>query len=59
MNMLLGMEQNNKFNSAIENAIASVAKLLGKSDEEIAKQAMTEGPVRDSVMLLTFASAQK
>jgi hypothetical protein len=40
------------FDSAIEIAITTVAKMLGISAEEVARKAQQPGPVRDSVMML-------
>lgn len=46
------------FESAIANAINTVASLLNRPSNEIAAQALKEGAVREMVMKLVIAQAQ-
>ena len=46
------------FESAIANAIETVASLLNRPSNEIAAEALKEGAVREMVMNLTIAQAQ-
>tara|TARA_R110000823_G_scaffold98773_1_gene213625 strand:- start:760 stop:1008 length:249 start_codon:yes stop_codon:yes gene_type:complete len=47
------------FSSAIKTAIATVAELLNEPIDKIAKESLTEGPVRESVMMLACNAATK
>lgn len=53
------MTTNKNFTAAVENAIATVAELLNEPVAKIAEEAMSEGPVRNSVMMLVCHVAEK